>query len=189
MRTGALPGFGFNPPRRRAIPMRLAAVVPGVGLFGCAVKPVVPADTLPAGLQVRVLIARTAAVGTGPVGVSDRFTLDRKMVVYVTFVWPDEAASWGTQKFETLWYSGDRLVKKNEPEYKILRSPFHFWSTFYPVSLGSGPARYEIHVNGRKLAEHSFEIFGLPPTKDASKPVKQDVMYRQMPGGDTFLTD
>ena len=80
-------------------------------------------------------------------------------------------------------------MKKNEPEYKILRSPFHFWCTFHPISLGSGPARYEIHVNGRKLAEHSFEIFGPQPTKDALKPVKQDVMYRQMPGGDTFLTD
>jgi len=119
-----------------------------------------PREPVMSGATALVVIARDATLGSGPLGVDDRFGLDGKMVAFVSFTWPQNHSSWGPQVFESRWYSGDRLVIKRETELIVSTQPYHFWSHVFPTDLGVGPGHYEVLAGGKKLAEKSFEIVG-----------------------------
>lgn len=137
--------------------LKLASILLTSALASCA-APVAPDNRVPPDLEVRVVTAHEARSGSGPIGVTDRFSLDDKVVAFVTLSWPENHAAIGERAFESRWYSGDRLVRKATTAFTVARSPFMFWREVRAASLGPGPARYEIHVDGRKVAEHAFEV-------------------------------
>jgi hypothetical protein len=140
-------------------------------LVGCASLPQAPvAATAPDGLHVSLVLARDAIRGRGPLGVGDRFLLEGKVVAYATYTWADPAFVWGNQKIEYRWYSGDKLVLKHEAIFAFAKPPYYAWSQIYPTALGPGPARVELHWNGRKLAERWFEVFDQTAVPEPPRP-------------------
>jgi hypothetical protein len=130
-------------------------------------------DALPIDLDVRVVTARDAALDRGPIGVTDRFSIDGKVVGFVTLSGTIKQAGWTEQSFESRWYSGDRLVRKSSTRVEITKVPFSFWSDVEAAALGTGAARYELHVDGRKIAEHPFMV--VDPSKQIDpKPARKD---------------
>ena len=145
-------------------------------LSSCATQaPSADPNALPAGFKASVVMAHNAVQGSGPIGVTDRYTLDGKVVAYIAFSWTDSQQPWGPQKLEHRWYSGDRLVSKTEGEKNFPRAPHYVWATTQPVALGVGRAHYELYWHGIKLAERDFEIFDgtallkAPPASPQSK--------------------
>jgi hypothetical protein len=141
-------------------------------LGGCAAPPTELATTSPDKLEANIVMARNAVKGRGPFGISDRFTIDGKVVAYVTLTWPETTPTWGKQQFESRWYRDDRLIKKSETQHNLSKAPYYLWNEIYPVALGAGKARYELYWNGAKLAEREFEIESVASAKD---PVRQSM--------------
>jgi hypothetical protein len=142
----------------------------------CATTTNPEAETVLSGAELRVVIAHDAIAGRGPQGISDRFSLDGKMVAYININWPIEHTAWGTQTFESRWYINDKIVIKRETEFKIARSPFNFWSNALPITLGPGRGRYELYAGGKKLAEKTFEIVAPSLTPEAPRPPSSQTM-------------
>ena len=115
-------------------------------------------DVVLAEATVSVVTAREAGNGRGPIGIADQFTTEGRVFAFVSIVWPAGRVASGKQAFQSRWYSGDRLVSERDATFEIARSPFNFWSSVFPVDLGPGAARYELHADGRKIAEHRFTI-------------------------------
>ena len=105
-----------------------------------------------------VVLARDAEIGKGPTGIAEKFTLDGKVVAYMTFKWDNPQQEGGLQTFDVRWYSGDTLVFAKEVVHTLGRPPYHVWTSIYPVSLGVGKARFEAYKGGVLLLSKSFEI-------------------------------
>jgi len=142
-----------------------------LALAGCAGVGRPDGQAILSGAEFRVVTAFDAAPGRGPIGISDRFPLDGKMVAFVSINWPADHAAWGTLAFESRWYSGDRLIIKRQTDFTISRSPFSLWSSVLPIALGPGKGRYELHADGRMWAEHAFEIVTSAPPAGPAGPV------------------
>jgi hypothetical protein len=143
---------------------------------GCASTNKPDGENILTDAEFRVVTAHDAIAGRGPLGITDRFSLDGKMVAYVNVNWPMEHTAWGTQLFESRWYIDNKLVIKREIEFKITKTPFHFWSNVLPITLGPGRGRYELYSGGKKLAEKTFEIVAPSQFPDAPKPPASQTM-------------
>src|SRR5262245_25000451 len=64
--------------------------------------------------NVSIVMAKDAKKGKGPLGVTDKFGLDGKIVAYVTFKWDDVAKEGGRHKVEAKWFAGDKLISVRE---------------------------------------------------------------------------
>jgi hypothetical protein len=150
-------------------------------LAGCTNIGRPEAEAILSGAELRIVTAHDAIVGRGPLGIAERFALDGKMVAYVNINWPLDHATWGAQSFESRWYMDDKLVVKRETEFKITKSPFHFWSNVLPITLGAGRGRYEIYANGKKLGEKTFEIVAPQSSPEPLRPSQSHTMRLPVP--------
>ena len=151
------------------------AILGTVLLSACATQTQTSPATLPDGLHASTVFARSAVKGSGPIGITNRVTLDGKLLAYTAFTWTDPKVQWGTQMLEHRWYKGDHLISSKEMEMTFTGAPFYVWSPIYPVVLGAGKARYELYWHGIKLSERELEVVDAatlaPPILSLPRPV------------------
>ena len=120
-------------------------------LIGCASVQLRPGD-------VTVVMARDLDPKSAPSGIADSFSLDGKLVAYMSFKWADIDKVGGRQVFEARWYSAERLIAKREHTAVFVKQPYHVWFSVTAVDFAPGPAHFELIYKGAVLARKDFEI-------------------------------
>jgi hypothetical protein len=121
-----------------------------IGFLGCATVQLTEKD-------INIMMARNASC-EGPSGISDKFTLEGKIVAYVTFKWDDVNQSRGIYTIESKWYSGDKLVHISSMNIKMGKPPHYAWFNIGSTGLGIGKARVEIYSDGLLIGKKDFEV-------------------------------
>ena len=105
-----------------------------------------------------IVLAKDAERGKGPSGISDKFSLEGKIVAYMTFRWDETSTRGGQQTVEVKWFSGDKLVSTPKNTFDFGVSPYYVWFNTYGTALGVGKARVEVYVNGIFAGSKNFEV-------------------------------
>lgn len=146
--------------------MRIQSILPLllVLLTACATQSRQEQTASPEGLNVVLVVARDVRQGYGPIGVGDRFPIEGRITAYASLSWTDVSQSWGQQKFEWKWYSGDRLVKRGDAVANVGKPPHYVWNVTQPVALGVGKGHVEFLLNDQVLAKRNFEVIDTATT-------------------------
>lgn len=94
-----------------------------------------------------------------PVGITDKFGPDGKVVAYITFKWNGISRAGGMRVVEARWFAGDKLVSIEDSEHIFGEQPYNVWFSIHSAALGAGRARVEIYVDGVFVGSRSFEVF------------------------------
>ncbi|HSD37075.1 MAG TPA: hypothetical protein VLC92_06180 [Rhodocyclaceae bacterium] len=105
-----------------------------------------------------LLLARNATAEDGPSGVNDRFSVEGKIIAYLTFKWDADNAPSGAQRVEVRWFSGDKLVSSQQSEFVLSASPHRIWMPVLSADIGAGKNRVDVFANGTLIASKPFEI-------------------------------
>lgn len=105
-----------------------------------------------------IVLAKDTQKDKGPIGISEKFGLEGKIVAYLTFLWDDTKAQGGVQTIEVRWFSGDRLISSPKKTFTFSAPPYYVWFPTLGTALGVGKARVEVYVDGVFSGSKSFEV-------------------------------
>jgi hypothetical protein len=108
--------------------------------------------------NISVLLARSASKEDGPSGVSDKFTVEGKIVAYLTVKWDEATVAGGQQNLEVRWFSGDKLVSRQKQELTLSTSPHRVWLSTLAADIGSGAAHVEVYAQDKLIASKAFSV-------------------------------
>jgi hypothetical protein len=105
-----------------------------------------------------LLLARTASADDGPGGVNDRFSVEGKIIAYMTFKWDVAKLRSGGQRLEVRWFSGEKLVSSQQSDVTLTASPHRTWMSVLSADIGVGKARVDVFADGKLIASKVFEV-------------------------------
>ena len=85
------------------------------------------------------------------------FTYEGRVHAHATFS-ARPGVQGGTVQAEMRWFNGDRLVTSQQSRLLISRSPYYMASSTSGTTLGAGPGRVELWIDGRLRATQSLFV-------------------------------
>ena len=107
--------------------------------------------------NVNIVMARNVEKDRGVTGITDTFTFEGKIFVYITFNWDVEKEG-GKHNIQAKWYSGEKLVSVGDQAVTFERSPHFVWFGSAGTSLGVGKAKVEIYADGVLVGTKHFAV-------------------------------
>ena len=108
--------------------------------------------------NVNIVMAKDAERGKGPIGITDTFTLEGKIVAYSTFTWDEVQKEGGYHNITAKWYSGEKLVSSRDYRGSFTRPPYYVWFWTNATTFGPGKAKVEIYADGLLVGTKNFEV-------------------------------
>jgi len=105
-----------------------------------------------------LLLARNASKEDGPSGVAEKFTVEGKILAYLTFKWDSASLKGAKQEIEVRWLNGDKVVSSQKQEIAVREPSQHVWLPVLAADIGTGQARVEIYAGGNLVATKSFAV-------------------------------
>lgn len=105
-----------------------------------------------------LLLARGASKEDGPSGVAEKFTVEGKILAYLTFKWDSPSLKGTRQEIEVRWLNADKVVSSQKQELVLSESSQHIWQPVLAADIGTGKARVEIYAAGNLIATKSFTV-------------------------------
>jgi hypothetical protein len=80
--------------------------------------------------------------------------------VYVLTVvqWENIDLKAGKHKVLWEWYSGDKLIKKYDKKFNMLKPPFNLIGRISAAELGAGNHSYSLYIDGVKVHAEEFSV-------------------------------
>lgn len=94
---------------------------------------------------------------TVPTGVTNTFSLNEKVIAYISFLHNDPYQMLGRQPVEILWFNNDKLVLRKSTVVNFNNPPYQ-WYSISAGTLGAGNARFEAYSNGNLLGSQDFVV-------------------------------
>lgn len=130
-------------------------------LFSCA--PIPQDAAMSPQPMIHVVMARDVTKDhfdktvTVPTGVTNTFSLNEKVIAYMSFLHNDPYQILGRQPVEVLWYNENRLVLRKNTVVNFNNPPYQ-WFSISAATLGAGNARFEAYSNGNLLGSQDFVV-------------------------------
>lgn len=105
-----------------------------------------------------LLLARSASKEDGPSGVGDQFSIEGKILAYLTFRTSGLSTDGTAQKIEARWFNGSKLIGSSSQDVSVTGSTHHAWLPVLAADVGTGNARVEIYAGGQLIASKNFRI-------------------------------
>jgi len=104
------------------------------------------------GKHLSVLIARNASKEDGPSGVSDKFTVEGKLVAYLTIKWDATDALPSQQELEVRWFNGDKQVSAQKQIVDLSASPQRVWVSTLAADIGVGKGAGKVLIGSKPFS-------------------------------------
>ena len=129
----------------------LAAAGALILVTGCATENLAESNT-------SIITAKKVEAGQGPSDISDTFTFEGNIYVFITFVWEPVTQHGGPQRIEARWFNGTKEVSRREHQGNFGPPPHYVWLWTRGTALGAGPCRVEIYANGKYVGQKAFRV-------------------------------
>lgn len=120
-------------------------------LAGCTTLPLTEANTT-------IVLAKKVEKDKGASDVSDVFTFEGNIYVYVTFRWEPVTQEGGPHVIEARWFNGSKEISRREYRANFGRPPHFVWLATRGTALGPGQCRVEVYADGKRVGERAFRV-------------------------------
>ena len=108
--------------------------------------------------NINIVMAKNVEKGKGATDITDTFTFEGQIFVYITFTWDEVERQGGNHEINVKWYSGEKLVSTRTHQALFGRPPYYVWFYTSGTSLGVGKAKVEIYADGVLVGSKAFEV-------------------------------
>ena len=105
-----------------------------------------------------ILTAKEVDKKHGVQGITDAFTFEGKIYVFITFRWDDFQEPIGRYLVQARWFNGSKLISTGDYDGFFNKAPMQIWFSTWGTSLGAGNCRVEVYANNVFVGSRSFTV-------------------------------
>ncbi len=105
-----------------------------------------------------IIMAKVVEKEKGAKNITDTFTYEGNIYVFITFRWDDMERPAGAYTIKAKWFNGEKLTSIGKYDANLSSMPYYVWLTTRGTSIGTGKCRVEVYADDIYLGSKSFTV-------------------------------